>query len=110
MTSSAVVQVCSALGDENRWQILRMLGERPRSASALAAELPISRQAIAQHVEVLVRAGLVERERHGREVRYVPVGAALSAAVGQLQAAAAGWDRRLEALRRRAEGSAEVSG
>lgn len=103
--TTAVVQVCSALGDENRWLILRMLGEQPRSASALAAELPISRQAVAQHVEVLWRAGLVERQRHGREVKYVPVGAALSAAVEQLQAAAAGWDRRLAALRQRAEGS-----
>lgn len=103
--TTAVVQVCSALGDENRWLILRMLGEQPRSASALAAELPISRQAVAQHVEVLVGAGLVERRRHGREVKYVPVGAALSAAVEQLQAAAAGWDRRLVALRQRAEGS-----
>ncbi|GAA1972097.1 metalloregulator ArsR/SmtB family transcription factor [Isoptericola halotolerans] len=102
--TTAVVQVCSALGDETRWQILQMLGEQPRSASALAGELPISRQAIAQHVEVLIGAGLVERRRHGREVRYVPVGAALSAAVEQLQAAAAGWDRRLEMLKRRAEG------
>jgi DNA-binding transcriptional ArsR family regulator len=105
MTPSAVVQVCSALGDENRWLILRMLGERSRSASALAAELPISRQAIAQHLDVLAGAGLVESRRHGREVRFEPVGSRLSVAVGQLEAVAAGWDRRLQALRERAEGS-----
>lgn len=106
MTASATVAICSALGDDTRWAILQSLGREPASASALAADLPISRQAVTQHLDVLLAAGLVRRERVGREIRYRPVGATLSAAVRQLETLASGWDRRLDALRRRAEGTA----
>ncbi|GAB3049070.1 ArsR/SmtB family transcription factor [Sediminivirga luteola] len=95
--------VFAALGDDTRWEILQRVGARAASASALAVELPVTRQAVARHLEVLHAAGLVEKERHGRELRYRAIAAALSAAAAELEQIAAGWDRRLERLRARAE-------
>ena len=105
----SVVEVCSALGDDTRWSILQQLGQEPASASTLAQELPISRQAVAQHLEVLLAAGLVDRRRHGREVRYQPLGSTLSAALREMDALAAGWDRRLDSLKQRAEAPARTA-
>lgn len=97
------VAVFAALGDDTRWQILQRVGHQAASASALANELPVTRQAVARHLEVLHAAGLVERQRHGRELRYRAIGAALSVAAAELEQIAAGWDRRLARLRTRAE-------
>ena len=93
----------AALGDDTRWGILVRLGQSPASASALAAELPITRQAIVHHLDVLRAVGLVVADRHGRELRYRPVGARLSALGHDLQLMAGAWDRRLAALKARAE-------
>ena len=60
----------AALADDTRWRILTRLGEAPASASALARELPVSRQAIVKHLGVLEDAGLVEGERQGRSIHY----------------------------------------
>ena len=93
----------AALGDDTRWGILVRLGDSPAAASALAAELPITRQAIVHHLDVLRAVGLVEAERHGRELRYRPIGARLSALGHDLQLIASAWDRRLAALKAIAE-------
>ena len=91
----ALVPVCAALGDENRWTILTRLSEAPASASTLATTLPISRQAIAKHLEILQRVGLVEPEPFGREVRYRVLGSELSATARRLDAIGTAWERRL---------------
>ena len=80
--AAALVPVFAALGDETRWSVLSALGEGDASASALAARLPVSRQAIAKHLTVLEEVGLVEAVRVGREVRYRVLGSALRAARG----------------------------
>ena len=103
--ATPVTEVCSALGDETRWSILQQLSYQPSSASALAQQLPISRQAVTQHLAILLAAGLVERRRHGREIQYQPIGSTLSAAVREIDALAAGWDQRLSRLKQRAETS-----
>jgi len=103
MTTAALVPVFAALGDETRWTILAALGEGDASASALAARLPVSRQAIAKHLGVLHEVGLVEPVRAGREVRYRVVGAQLSETARRLDAIGAEWDRRLAAIRDIAE-------
>lgn len=104
MTSPAdAVQVCAALGDGTRWRILERLGAGPASASRLAAEFPVSRQAIARHLEVLAESGLVTREKVGREVRFRLVGSALSSTARRLEAMAVAWDERLASLRDVAE-------
>ena len=51
----------AALADDTRWAILTRLGEAPASASALARELPVSRQAIVKHLEVLRGADVPAR-------------------------------------------------
>jgi DNA-binding transcriptional ArsR family regulator len=103
MTTAMLVPVFSALGDETRWSVLTALGEGDASASALAARLPVSRQAIAKHLAVLQEVGLVEPVRVGREVQYRVIGAQLRATATRLDAIGAEWDRRLAAIREIAE-------
>ena len=103
MTSSTLVTVFSALGDETRWAILVQLGRTPASASALATELPISRQAIVKHLEVLSLVGLVDAERHGRELRYRVLGSQLSRLARDLEEIGSAWDERLARIKSAAE-------
>lgn len=100
---ATLVPVFAALGDETRWTVLATLGAGDGSASSLATELPVSRQAIAKHLVVLAEAGLVEPVRVGREVRYRVIGATLSATARHLDEVGIAWDRRLAAIRDIAE-------
>jgi DNA-binding transcriptional ArsR family regulator len=93
----------AALGDDMRWTILQRLGAAPASATSIAASLPISRQAIARHIDVLRQAGLVEAEHHGREVRYRAIGSRISALARDLDAIARSWDARLRKIKELAE-------
>ena len=101
------VPLCAALADESRWQILRALGHSERSASELARDLPISRQAIAKHLTQLEAVGLVEGRREGRHLRYQALGAPLSLLGQHLETVGRGWEKRLERLRQVAEGLTE---
>lgn len=67
-----------ALGDPSRFAIVQSLAERPRAVGDLADELPISRQAVSQHLRVLKDAGLVAAEAQGtrRIYRLNPAGVA----------------------------------
>ena len=103
MTTSTLVPVFAALGDETRWSILVALGEGDASASALAGRLPISRQAIAKHLAVLDEVGLVSSIRVGRELRYRVMGSQLSETARSLDRIGAEWDRRLATIKRIAE-------
>jgi len=107
-TESAVlsdpVPMFAALADESRWQILTLLGEADLTASDLANQLPISRQAITKHVRQLEAVGLVESLRDGRAVRYRALGARLGQLATRLDAIGRGWDTRLARLRDLAEG------
>jgi DNA-binding transcriptional ArsR family regulator len=95
----------AALGDDMRWTILQRLGAAPASATSVAAGLPISRQAVARHIDVLRQAGLVEAEHHGREVRYRAIGSRISALARDLDAVARGWESRLRKVKELAEES-----
>jgi DNA-binding transcriptional ArsR family regulator len=55
-----------ALSDPVRRAILERLGEESLLVSELAAPFDISLQAVSRHIQVLVRAGLVQQERTGR--------------------------------------------
>ena len=101
--SETLAPVFAALGDDTRWAILSRLGEGPASASALARELPVSRQAIVKHLEVLRGAGLVESEQRGREVVHRALGGRLSDVARQLERIGSAWDARLAAVKRLAE-------
>ena len=102
--TEALTPVFAALGDDTRWAILARLGEAPASASALARELPISRQAIVKHLEVLDGAGLVESERRGRELVYRALGGRLSDVARELERIGRAWEHRLAQIKRLAEG------
>ena len=92
------VPLCAALADDTRWLILQRLGAAPASASELAEELPVTRQAIARHLGLLAQVGLVEPVRAGRQLRFRALGAPLSRLAHDLEVIGRGWDRRLQAL------------
>ncbi|HSI81230.1 MAG TPA: metalloregulator ArsR/SmtB family transcription factor [Solirubrobacterales bacterium] len=93
--------VFGALSDSTRRRLLALVGERGEvSASALARELPISRQAVSKHLALLAEAGLVAARRDGREVRYRLTPAPLSDAVTWMASVGSEWDGRLAALER----------
>ena len=94
--------VFSALSDPTRRALLATLAGQPAAtATELAAELPISRQAVVKHLSALADAGLLDREREGREVRYSVTPAPLSDAVSWMADVGGQWDDRLAALRSR---------
>jgi DNA-binding transcriptional ArsR family regulator len=101
--TQTLTPVFAALGDDTRWAILARLGEGPASASALAREFPVSRQAIVKHLEVLRAAGLVEAEQRGRELVHRALGGRLSDVARQLERIGSAWESRLAAIKRRAE-------
>ena len=59
-----------ALGDGMRRLILERLRGGPRAVGELAAELPVSRPAVSQHLRVLKEAGLVTERRNGTRRLY----------------------------------------
>jgi len=93
-----------AVGDPSRQRVLDLLVARgAASSTALAADLPFTRQAVAKHLGVLERAGLVESQRRGREVLYVVQPQRLDEATRILAGVAERWDQRLQAIKRIAE-------
>lgn len=93
--------VFGALSDPTRRALLAAIAAHPATtATELAAQLPISRQAVLKHLNALAAAGLLERTRSGREVRYRFTPAPLSDAVDWMTAVGAEWDERLAVLRR----------
>jgi DNA-binding transcriptional ArsR family regulator len=102
----SVETVLVALADPTRRQVLEALAAQPAaSASALARELPISRQMVLKHLAVLSESGLVSSSRVGREVLFQVRSAPLAQAADWLSSLATQWDSRLAALKDRAERS-----
>ena len=54
-----VLDPISALGDPTRRAIFELVAARPRPVGELARELPVTRPAVSQHLQVLKAAGLV---------------------------------------------------
>jgi DNA-binding transcriptional ArsR family regulator len=79
---SAVTDSLVAAAEPNRRRILQLLAVRPMSVGEVAAEFPVTRSAISQHLLVLADAGLVEAEKVGRERIY----RVLPSGLGKLQA------------------------
>ena len=89
----SVDSVFTALADPTRRQLLETLGQHgAASASRLATQRNISRQAIAKHLNVLEQAGLVERVKKGKEICFSATPAQLAAAGRWLQRTAKRWE------------------
>ena len=74
------------------------------TATTLSEQLPVTRQAVAKHLDVLDRVGAGARSTPaGREKRYRVDEAQLARAVAQLTSVGAAWDARLQRIKRIAE-------
>lgn len=92
--------VFSALSDPSRRRLLESLaGRESASLSELAAELPVTRQAVSKHLAVLGHAGLVESARAGRETHYSLTPRPLGDALAWMERIGMQWDERLARLR-----------
>ena len=104
MTAAVDDDIWSAVGDPTRRRMLDLLlADGGGTATSLSAQLPVTRQAIAKHLGVLDRAGLVHASPAGRERRYRVDEAQLGRAVAQLSAVGSAWDARLRRIKRIAE-------
>ena len=94
----------SAVGDPTRRRMLdQLLLDGGGTGTSLSEHLPVTRQAVAKHLDVLDRAGLVHGTAIGREKRYQVDDAQLSRAVAQLSSVGATWDARLRRIKKIAE-------
>jgi len=92
--------VLAALADPTRRAVFeRLNSEGPASASQLAIELPVSRQAISKHLSQLGSVGLVDRSQQGREVVFSARVGPLGEVATWLENVGNEWDERLEKLR-----------
>lgn len=97
-------ELWSTIGDPTRRRMLDLLLADGRgTATSLSEQLPVTRQAIAKHLAVLERAGLVHPTVAGREKLYHVDQAQLGVAVVQLGQVSHDWDARLQRIRRIAE-------
>jgi len=97
--------VFDALGDPSRRTLVREIAARgDATATELAAELPVTRQAVSKHLTALGEAGLVEAERVGRETRYRLTPGPLTDAAAWIDRVGGEWDSRLDRLQRHADG------
>jgi len=62
--------VFGAISHPARRRMLDLLVETERSVSTIAGQFQMSRPAVSQHLRILLGAGLVTEQRHGRERRY----------------------------------------
>src|SRR5438045_3102664 len=105
--TAEVDELWSAVGDPTRRRVLDVLLDRgDATATIVAGELPVTRQAVTKHLAVLDGPGLVEGRRPGPEVRYAIRPQRLDAATRSMAQVAAEWDARLAAIKRIAEAAA----
>ena len=106
MTAAAVV--LDALGDPTRRRVLELLRDDGEQAvGAIAAQLPVSRPAVSQHLRVLEGAGLVRERRDGTRHLYVVADDGLGALRAYLETF---WDAALAAFARAAAATADEQG
>lgn len=89
-----------ALADATRREIFERLAAQPAAVSELAAQLPVSRPAVSQHLRVLKEAGLVIESKHGTRRIYRLDTRGVAAMRGYLDRF---WDQALAAFKAAAE-------
>lgn len=104
-------ELWSAIGDPTRRRMLDLLlADGGGTATSLSERLPVTRQAVAKHLTVLDRAGLVRSTPSGRERRYTVDENQLARALDQLTDVTRTWDRRLQRIKRIAEAIENTEG
>jgi DNA-binding transcriptional ArsR family regulator len=98
--AAALNDVFAALGDPTRRAILRRLRTAPATVTEVAAPFDVSLNAVSKHLKVLERAGLITRERAGREHRLSLDARPLADAARWLVDYQAFWEKRLDRLER----------
>jgi DNA-binding transcriptional ArsR family regulator len=96
----------SALGDGTRLAIVRRLADGPQAVGQLAADLPVSRSAVSQHLKILKDAGLVSERAVGTRRVYRLNPTAVAALRDQLDTF---WQRALASYSDVAEQPTEES-
>ena len=100
--SPAADLALDALGDPTRRRVMELLRTGPRAVGDLAAELPVSRPAVSQHLRVLKGAGLVTSRPEGTRHLYAIDDEGLAAIRAYLETF---WDDALAAFKDVADGS-----
>lgn len=99
-TAEARAAVFAALGDPTRLALFETLADgRARSIAELSSAAPMSRQGVTKHLAALERAGVLRRERRGRETRFRIRPAAIADVRNYLGAIAEQWERALVRLK-----------
>lgn len=104
MSVESTDQLWEAVTDPTRRQILDLLvTQRYATATTLATEITVSRQAISKHLAVLEAVGLIHSRKQGREVRYALDEERLAQASSSLSEVADRWAKRLWSIKQIAE-------
>lgn len=98
MFQSDLNLVFSALADPTRRGMLQRLAEGETNAGTLGAPYSISQPAVSKHLRVLERAGLITREKHGREQRVRIDPRPIEAACKWIELYAEFWRKQFDAV------------
>src|SRR5271167_1452929 len=99
-TSYREPNVFGAISHPARRRMLDLLVEADRSVNTLAGQFQMSRPAVSQHLRILLDAGLVTEQRHGRERRYHLVPERLGAVRDWIAHYEQFWDDHLQRLQK----------
>src|SRR5215475_11510451 len=92
--------VFGAISHPARRRMLDLLVEEDRSVNTIAGHFEMSRPAVSQHLRILLEAGLVTEQRHGRERRYHMVPERLGPVREWIAHYERFWDDRLQRLQK----------
>ena len=99
-TADRTPDVFGAISHPARRHMLDLLADADRSVNTIASHFQMSRPAVSQHLRILLDAGLVTEQRHGRERRYHFVPERLATVREWLAHYERFWDDRLERLQK----------
>lgn len=88
----------AAIADPTRRRLIETLAHGPATATGLASDLPITRQAVAKHLGLLRDAELVGSDRVGRETVYTLQPDALQGVAEWSARVGREWEQRLKKL------------
>jgi DNA-binding transcriptional ArsR family regulator len=99
-TSEREPDVFTAISHRARRQMLDLLTDAERPVGDIAAHFKMSRPAVSQHLRILLDAGLLTEQRHGRERRYQFVPERLGPVRDWIAQYERFWDDRLQRLQK----------